>query len=480
MEHIHLIGIGGSGLSAIARVLLESGYTVSGSDRLPSAFTASLEEAGAAITIGHQAENVAGANVVVRSSAVPDDNPEVRAALNANIPVLKRTDFLGRLLGDGRYKTIAVAGTHGKTTTTAMIAWTLSQLGRDPSFIIGGVSKNLGTNAHAGKGVEFVIEADEYDHMFMGLKPDIIVVSNVDYDHPDCYPTREDYDQAFADFTSNLRPGGKLLVCAEDSGAQRLGQNARIQGKHVLAYGLDHLVGYEADYKTAYTFDRDLSYLACDLNRNQDGCFDYQAWFQPDTSEGSLLAQVKLQVPGIHNVLNSLAAIGVCHCLELAPAEAALPLHTFQGAGRRFDLLGEAGGIVIINDYAHHPTEIHATLSAARVRFPGQRLWAVWQPHTLTRTQVFLSNFETAFADADQVVITGIYGARENVDPQVETNLITELVQSISGPATHYIANHHEVVAYLAANLLPGDVVLVLSAGDGDLISEQLLDSLRS
>ena len=233
MSHIHFIGIGGSGLSAIARLLLESGYVVSGSDRALTPFADEVRKAGAAVYVGHHPRNIAGADSIVMSSAVSADNPEVVAAKHANIPVYKRADFLGQLMADK--KGIAIAGTHGKTTTTAMTAWVLSELGRDPSFIIGGVSNNLGVNAHAGKGNAFVIEADEYDNMFLGLKPQIEVVTSLEHDHPDIFPTLESMYASFEKFVDLLSDEGTLIVCAEDAGAMALIPHARKKGINIVA-----------------------------------------------------------------------------------------------------------------------------------------------------------------------------------------------------------------------------------------------------
>ncbi|RPJ50239.1 MAG: UDP-N-acetylmuramate--L-alanine ligase, partial [Chloroflexi bacterium] len=298
-QHIHFIGIGGSGLSAIARLLLESGYTVTGSDQARSPLAQELAGAGARVDIGHSAENVRGADVVVRSSAVPDDNVEVLAAQAAGIPVLKRAQFLGRLLKNRL--AIAVAGTHGKTTTTAMIAWLLVQLGQDPSYIIGGTAKNLdGRNAHAGKGPAFVIEADEYDRMFLGLNPDAIVVTYLEHDHPDCYPTPQAYTQAFAEFLQRLRPGGTVLLAHDNPETRRLAEDAP-NGASLHTYGTGLEAGYTAEY----------------LAVNPLGGYDYEAFWRPAGGEKIHLAQISLQVPGEHNARNSLAALAIVH--RLAP-----------------------------------------------------------------------------------------------------------------------------------------------------------------
>jgi UDP-N-acetylmuramate--alanine ligase len=265
MTRIHLIGIGGTGLSAIARVLLEMGHTVSGSDRAESSFTRDLRDAGAAISIGHHQGNIREADLVVRSSAIPDDNPEVIAARALRIPVLKRAEFLGSLM-DGKTG-IAIAGTHGKTTTTSMIAWMLSAMGKDPSFIVGGVLANLGVNARAGKGNIFVIEADEYDRMFLGLRPIIEVVTNIEHDHPDCYPTPADFQEAFVEFMYHLPKNGTLVACAEDEGARDLMEKAEKLGKAVIPYGLRPIT------ETGKTLDVFASILA----PNDKGGFTFSA-----------------------------------------------------------------------------------------------------------------------------------------------------------------------------------------------------------
>jgi len=456
MTRIHLIGIGGTGLSAIARVLLEMGHTVSGSDRVESPFTRDLQAAGATISIGHRPENVRGADLVVRSSAILDDNPEVIAARALRILVLKRADFLGSLM-DGK-TSIAIAGTHGKTTTTSMIAWMLSALGQDPSFIAGGVLANLGVNARAGKGDTFVIEADEYDRMFLGLKPTIEVVTNIEHDHPDCYPTPADFQAAFVEFMYQLPADGTLVACAEDPGARDLMDKAEKLGKVVIPYGL------RPTTETGQPLDVYTRLLA----PNEKGGFTFSA------SVFGNAATVELQVPGKHNVLNALAALTVAQLLDLPLAMAARALGQFTGTGRRFEVRGEANGVVIVDDYAHHPTEIRATLAAARTRYPSRRIWAVWQPHTYSRTQALFNEFAEAFADADEVIVTEIYAARE--PKQVFSS--KQVVEAMPRPA-HFIAGLAEVSKYLITNLRPGDALLVLSAGDADQISTEVLTHLK-
>jgi UDP-N-acetylmuramate--alanine ligase len=453
MTHVHFIGIGGSGLSAIARVLLERGYRVSGSDRQPTPLAQALESAGARVFIGHRAENVPGAQLVIRSSAVTDDNPEVQAALRLGIPVLKRSEFLGQLIAEKAC--IAVAGTHGKTTTTAMLAWALHACGQDPSYVIGGHSANLGANAHAGNGPHFVIEADEYDRMFLGLSPTLAVITNIEHDHPDCYPTAEDFYQAFRQFAARLAPGGSLLACLDDPGAARLASELEVEAVSVITYAID----------------APAKYTARRLAARPGAGYRFEA-----ARAGQPLAQVDLQVPGEHNVRNALAALAACDLLGLPLEQAAAALGSYRGTGRRFELRGEAGGVAVIDDYAHHPTEIRATLAAARARYPGRRLWAAWQPHTYSRTRALFEAFSRAFEQADAVIVTQIYAAREPAPADGFSGL--QVAAAIRHPQVHYQPELAQAARFLLENLQPGDVLLVLSAGDADQISARVLAGL--
>jgi UDP-N-acetylmuramate--alanine ligase len=450
---IHFIGIGGTGISAIARLLLEMGYVVTGSDRVSSPLAISLRESGVHVFTGHAAQNVQGAKLVIRSSAIPDDNPEVQAAMAAGIPVLKRADILGQLM-EGRTG-IAIAGTHGKTTTTAMIAWTLTALGQDPSYIIGSVAVNLGTNAHAGKGETFVIEADEYDHMFLGLRPTIAVITNIEHDHPDCFPTSEDYYSAFLAFVGRLPPTGLLLACNDDPGAARLLAQAKPNGIRKLAYGL-------TGTKSTYSVD--------DIVPNRCGGFDAQLTVHDQ------VVPISLHVPGIHNILNALASVSVADMLGLDVVRAAEAMGEYRGTERRFQVRAELGGVTVIDDYAHHPTEIRATLSAARARYPGRKIWAVWQPHTYSRTRALLNNFAASFIDADHVIVTEVYAAREAAPEDGFS--AQQVVAVMRYPDVHFTPDLSDATALLLTYLQPGDVVLVLSAGDADQISTQVIQGL--
>ncbi len=455
MTHVHLIGIGGTGLSAIALVLLESGYTVSGSDLHYSQLAESVVNAGARFFLGHQSENVLGADIVVRSSAVPDDNIEVQASLANGIQVLKRSEFLGRLLAGKRV--IAVAGTHGKTSTTAMIAWVLSQLEQAPSFILGGVISGLETNAKAGKGATFVIEADEYDRMFLGLTPNIAVITNIEHDHPDCYPTPDEFRAAFRDFVCCMPSDGVLIACGDDLGTADVLAIAEMNGNNTLTYGIDN---------------PDHTYRAVDLESNPErGGYDFQVVWDGKR------ASVSLQVPGVHNILIALATLAVSDLLGLSILDSAQALASFRGTSRRFEIIGEVHGVIVISDYAHHPTEIEATLAAARSRYPGRQIWAFWQPHTYSRTKLLFPAFIGSFRNAHHVLVTEIYQAREPVDGNFSGK---QIVDAMEHPHAIFISDLSDAADYLSAHLEMGDVFIVLSAGDADQICSQVLENLSA
>jgi UDP-N-acetylmuramate--alanine ligase len=453
MEHIHLIGIGGTGISSIARVLLERGYMVSGSDRALSPLALELQNSGVTVFEGHAPENIKGADMVVRSSAILDDNVEVVEAHRLHIPVLKRSDFLGSLMQ--KNIGLAIAGSHGKTTTSALMAWSLYRLGLDPSYILGGVSKNLGINAHAGTGDYFVIEADEYDRMFLGLNPGAILITNVEYDHPDCYPTPEEYVQAFKDFINRVKLGG-LIVADYDSVATNDLFACKPAAASAYTYGMD----VRADYR------------AINLKQNQIGGFTFDVVFSTDSLP---ITTVSLQVPGEHNVRNALGVIAMHHQLGTNVHIAAQSLSEFKGTGRRFDVVGEVNGITVVDDYAHHPSKIKATLSAARNRYPGRRVVAVWQPHTYSRTRALAADFVRSLENADLVIVSEIYASRE----KHEEFSSKELVQNMDLRKALFIASIPEISRYLTKHLLPGDVLIVLSAGDADQICKSILANLH-
>lgn len=455
-KKIHFIGIGGSGLSAIARVVLEKGYIVSGSDLNETPLIDELRSLGIEVAVGHSAKNIQNVDLIVRSSAIPDTNPEIKAAIEKGIPVLKRSDFLAELME--QQTCLAFAGAHGKTTTTAMLAWILVNLRKDPSYIIGGVSKNLGTNAHAGNENLFVIEADEYDFMFLGLQPDFAIVTNMEMDHPDCFPSLEDYYTAFGKFVGQLKSGGKLFVCKDRPETLQL---------------IDLLPTNCSAF--TYSLEGSADYYAADLLLKEDGAYRFTANYQVNGGLSSQIAEVELVIAGKHNAGNALAALSVIHQMGLSVPQAAKALSEFQGTERRFDIKGELQGITVIDDYAHHPTQIQNTLKTARNRYPSQRIWAVWQPHTYTRTQTLFKEFCESFENADQVIVTDIYAAREK-NPGFSSK---RLVEKMSPAKTHYIGSLSETTRFLKQNLKTGDVVLVLSAGDANTVSRELWSFLQ-
>jgi len=451
---VHLIGIGGIGLSAIARVLLADGYQVSGSDAQPSALTAELQGLGMRIFAGHRAENVAGADLVIVSSAVPHSNPELQAARQAGIPVVKRAELLGDMMAD-RWG-IAVAGTHGKTTTSALISFVLYGLGFDPTFIVGGILQDLGTNARLGHGPHFVVEADEYDHTFLGLRPRVAVVTVIEMDHPDCFADLEAVSADFLRFLQLVPEGGTLVGCADQARVVDLLRQAT-QGRAVTAvtYGLRA----EGDWQ------------ARDVCVNEWGGSDFDVWHA-----GQVVGRARLRLVGLHNVSNALAVLAVVDRLGLDLAQVLEILPRFHGVRRRFEIKGEAQGVIVIDDYAHHPTEIRATLAAARRRFGQRPLWVFFQPHTYSRTRALLDEFAVSFGDADHVLISEIYAAREKDDLGIHAR---DLVQRVRHPDVRYVATLPEASALLQAELRPGDVLLTLGAGNGDQVGESVLQARR-
>ncbi len=477
-KHIHLIGIGGAGLSAIARVLLEQGAKVSGSDLAVSPVAEALARDGALISEGHDPGNIHDADVVVVSSAVPEDNVEIQAAYAKGIPVLGRPTFLGQMMSGKRG--VAVAGTHGKTTTTAMIATILLKAGLDPTFIVGGVLVDLETNARAGAGPLFVIEADEYDGTFLSLKPDLAVITNVEHDHPDCYPTFADFRAAFESFADLVPDHGLLAVCADDPVARDIGQrladwamqSPMAESRPARRAARSALLA-EPECRPSVRFfglSDGATWRAEEIHPNFAGGVDFLAVYREET-----LGLVRLRVPGAHNASNAMAALAVTDFLGVPLRVAREALTGFRGVARRFEVKGEADGVVVIDDYAHHPTEIQATLRAARERFPERRIWAVWQPHTYSRTKELLEGFAASFSDADHVLVLPVYPAREADTLGVSA---ADVVDRMNHADTRAVGSMGEAVARLVSAVQPDDVVLTLGAGDGNQVGERLLARL--
>ncbi len=444
-----MVGIGGIGLSAIARVLAAWGHEVTGSDLSVTEITRALNALGIRTFEGQRAEQVRGADLVVVSSAVPETNPEVVAAREAGIPIMKRQSLLGLML-EGSYG-IAVAGTHGKTTTSAMIAVMLDGLGDSPSAILGGIITQWGANARAGQGRHFVIEADEYDRTFHGLRPEIAVVLNVEMDHPDCYADLASMREAFAIFLAGVPEGGWIVACADSPSLARVLREAADVRAQVVTYGRSE----------------GAQYRVTDTEPTAEGGMRFGV-----RTGGQEWARPTLAIPGEHNALNATAALVVASLLGHDVAEASRALGDFRGVARRFQVKGEVSGVTVVDDYAHHPTEIRATLAAARSRYPGRRVVAVFQPHTYSRTEALFQEFLDCFADADRVIILDVFAARPRERPSIRAEA---LAAALHHPDARYVGDAAAAVSSLAAELAPGDVLITLGAGDGNLIGERVL-----
>lgn len=438
-EHVHFIGIGGYGMSAIARVLLEMGYRVSGSDEVRQELTEKLAARGALVYIGHQAEHVRGADLVVYSSALPKDNVEIVAAEKLNIPIIHRAQMLARLLNARRG--VAVAGAHGKTTTSSMIALIMEAGGLDPTYIIGGEIMNVGSNAKAGKGEFVVAEADESDGSFLQYNPQYAVVTNIEADHLENYDGKfENLKNAYVQFLSQVKPGGKAILCMDDPYVQELMPGLSCE---ILTYGIHTNATFRA--KNIELGDRRVRF---EVER-----------------EGAALGSIELSVPGIHNVYNALAALIVGLEGGLSFERIAASLAKFRGAKRRFQVVGEYDDILVIDDYAHHPTEIEATISAAKST--GKRIIAVFQPQRYTRTYFLLEQFSRAFGEADEVILTDIFSpAGEKRIEGVSSARLADMIAKNSNPNVRYIPDKDEVLTYLTEHVKSGDLVLTMGAGD--------------
>jgi UDP-N-acetylmuramate--alanine ligase len=450
--NVHLVGVGGAGMSGIARILLARGATVSGSDAKDSLALTVLAALGATVHVGHDASHVpAACDVVVVSTAIRPDNPEVVAAHARGIPVEPRAAALAALM-EG-YRGIAIAGTHGKTTTTSMVTVALQACGADPSFAIGGDLNEPGSNAHHGGGDVFVAEADESDGSFLRYAPHVAVVTNVEPDHLDHYGDAAAYSRAFADFAGRVDPDGVLVACADDPGAVDAASHAE---SRVVTYGFAE----EADVR--------IESLMLSGGR---------ASFEL-VERGRRLGTFWLAVPGRHNVLNAAAAVAVCTTLGMPVAAVRTGLEGFRGARRRFEPRGEARGVRVFDDYAHHPTELVATLRAAREVAGLGRLVVAFQPHLYSRTQAFAREFGEALGLADHVVVMEVYAAREDPVPGVSGRMVAAAVplppeRVVFEPSWNAVAGH------LADRAEPGDVVLTLGAGDVTQLAPEVLAALE-
>jgi UDP-N-acetylmuramate--alanine ligase len=431
--HVHLVGIGGIGVSGLARMLAGLGYSVSGSDLAASPLIEELLTEGIPVFIGHDAANIGGADLVVVTAATSPSNPELQAAGAMGVPVVKRAALLGLLT---RSRTcLAVAGSHGKSTTSGMAAVALDVAGLAPSFAVGAVVPLFGTNARLAIGRQIVVEADEYDYSFLWLQPDVAVVTNIEHDHPDIFPGREDVLAAFARFVEGIKPGGTLVLASDDPGCSDLLSRIDRGGVRVVTFGEQ-----QADWR---------------LVSSEPGRAVVQG------SSGQVF-ELRLQVPGRHNLRNALAVLAAAEPLGIDPMVLVPGLEAFTGVGRRFEVLQTGADLTIISDYAHHPTEIAATLAAARERFAGQRLVAVFQPHTYSRTKALAEQFAAALDQADLTILADVYPARETDTLGVSSRTIASMMTTEPAMAT----SPEEAALVTRGLVTTGDVLLVMGAGD--------------
>ncbi len=451
-SHIHFVGIGGSGMSGIARIFNARGAQVTGSDIQDSASLSGLRSLGIKVFVGHEATNVSGANLVVRSSAIPDSNVEIQMAKSQGIQVLERAQALALLLVGSR--SIAVAGTHGKTTTTSMLTVALQHCGFDPSFSIGATIRNSGTNAHQGSGDVFVVEADESDGSFVAYKPLGAIITNIELDHVDNFADISDIDQIFAEFVKSVQPEGFLIVCGDDPGVKRLLSKSGAIPQEVITYGTSD----DVDLRIDRIFVSGNSAMA------------------RVSFKGRVLGELELSITGAHNLMNAAAALATAIKLGASAQEVIAGLKLFTGARRRFEMKGSVRGVTVIDDYGHHPTELEATLKTARIFAGTGRVLTVFQPHRYSRTKAFSEGFAKSLELADYTFLLEIYPASEAPIPGVTSSLIAS---KMNPSKVSYEPSMPQVVEQIAKFAQPGDVIVTLGAGDVSSLGKLILAALE-
>jgi UDP-N-acetylmuramate--alanine ligase len=452
-RRVHLIGIGGAHMSAIAQILHAWGHTITGSDQKSTAMTEKLAGLGIDVRAGHAAENVGDIDLVVMTSAAQDDNPEIIEAERRGIPVIKRAEMVARLM-QGRYS-IAIAGTHGKTTTSGLIAHMLVEAKLDPTYLIGGEVRSLGTNAAPGAGKYIVVEADEYDRAFLSYTPDVAVVTNIEPDHLDIYGTVEELQSAFMQFMAATPVDGHVIASADSPRVRETIASNTIKARDVATYALEQQATWKATgvvpVEGGQTFS--VSHIGRDF-----GTFT-------------------ISLSGKHNVSNALAGIAAGATIGIETDVMRAALSTYRGAQRRFEFVGEARGVTVMDDYAHHPTEVReGTIAPARQRFPGRRLVLLFQPHTFTRTAYLLDEWKSCFAGADALFITHTYAAREDAAAGLTGR---DLAAAVTTPVGVYVDSFEEAADRIAAELREGDVFFTVGAGDVDSVGPMVLERLR-
>lgn len=449
---IHFVGIGGIGMSGIAEVLINLGYNISGSDTAQSETTARLQKLGASVALGHAAKNIGNADVVVTSTAVKVDNPEVVEAHRRNVPVIPRAEMLAELL---KMKfSVAVSGSHGKTTTTSMVSTILARGGLDPTMVIGGKLASIGSNARLGDGDIIVAEADESDGSFLKLSPTIAVITNIDREHLDFYPGITEIKEAFLKFANIVPFYGCTVLCSDNEHVREI---TGLIKRKMITYGIEHSADYSA---------RDIKYLGSRT--------EYSLIYK-----GDRLGAIELIVPGLFNVYNSLAAVAVSRELDLDFATIKEGLASFSGVVRRLEIKGTVGDITVVDDYGHHPTEVKATLAAARQVWKG-RLIVVFQPHRFTRTKALFNEFTQAFGDADLLILNDIYPASEEPIAGVNSQALCEAIRKTGHRRVEYIAQVEGTIEFLLNTVRPKDTVITLGAGSIYKIGEAFLKQLAA
>lgn len=452
IKRLHFVGIGGIGMSGIAELLLRMGYEVSGSDIKRTHITERLERLGARIWYGHSEEHILKADIVVYSNAIPPSNPELKEASRRKLPIIPRAEMLGEIMRMMRYS-IGVAGTHGKTTTTSMIGAVLTEGGLDPTLIVGGRVKSIGSNARLGGGDYLVAEADEFGRSFLRLAPTVAVITTLEAEHLDCYRDLDEIKDAFVEYANKVPFYGWVVACLDEEGVQDI--LPRVE-RPLITYGLSAQADVRAE-------DVEFSGMGSSFRV---------------VVEGERMGEVRLRVPGLHNIKNSLAAVSVGLALELPFGAISEALGKFSGVHRRFEVKGEVGEVLVVDDYAHHPSEIRVTLQAARLLRRG-RILAIFQPHLYTRTRDFAGSFGRSFLESDVLVVTDVYPAREEPIPGVTGELVADAARKVGHREVYYVEEEDGVAELVAGLVRPGDVVITMGAGDIWKVGEELLELLR-
>ncbi|NLY60122.1 MAG: UDP-N-acetylmuramate--L-alanine ligase [Clostridiales bacterium] len=451
-NHVYFIGIGGISMSGLAEVLLHRGFKVSGSDLNRTHITDRLKSKGIKIYIGHDASNIEGADWVVYTVAVKDDNPEMIAAKEKGLPIMERARLLGHIMENYPYS-IGVAGSHGKTTATSMISIILQNARLDPTILLGGELEDIGGNVRIGKGRYFITEACEYNESFLNFKPYMGLILNIDEDHLDYYKDIDSIYKAFVKFANLISPKGFLIGCTDDPLVSKLMEEVHIR-------------------KISFSIEKEGDWMAKNIRYDEKGHPSYRAVYK-----GQDMGHFQLKVPGYYNIYNALAATAAAWTIGVSIDTIRESLMDFRGTHRRFEIKGSLNDVTIIDDYAHHPTEVRATLQAAR-KFPHKKIWCVFQPHTYSRTKKLFYEFSESFIDADEIIVTDVYAAREKAMEGVSSENLAKAIMS-KGKSCRYISSFDQAVDFLSENAKPGDVILTMGAGDVFKVGDKLLKRVK-